>query len=117
MPAYGVDELLSREEIAAVTEHVLALSGQDHDPGAAEDGAVIFEENCAACHGEDGAGIQELGAPRLHDQIWLYGGTREEIAAQIHRPRYGVMPGWTERLDEATIKMLTVYVHSLGGGQ
>lgn len=31
--------------------------------------------------------------------------------------RSGVMPAWGGRLDEETIKMLTVYVHSLGGGQ
>ena len=117
MPVYGADELLSREEIAAVTEYVLSLSGQDHDAGAVETGAQIYEDNCLACHGEGGVGIPEVGAPRLNDQIWLYGGTREEIAAQIHRPRQGVMPGWSNRLSDETIKMLTVYTHSLGGGQ
>ena len=117
MPAYGVDQILSREEIAAVTEHILALSGQEHDAEAAQQGAEIFIEQCAACHGEEGEGLPELGGPRLNDQIWLYGGTREEIAAQIHKPRQGVMPAWTGRLDPETIKILAVYVHSLGGGQ
>ena len=32
-------------------------------------------------------------------------------------PRMGVMPAWNSRLDEATIKMLALYVHSLGGGR
>jgi cytochrome c oxidase cbb3-type subunit 3 len=32
-------------------------------------------------------------------------------------PRQGVMPAWTGRLDEATVKSLALYVHSLGGGQ
>ena len=27
------------------------------------------------------------------------------------------MPGWKDRLDPATIKMLAAYVHSLGGGE
>jgi cytochrome c oxidase cbb3-type subunit 3 len=27
-----------------------------------------------------------------------------------------VMPAWKGRLDKATIKALTIYVHSLGGG-
>jgi len=27
------------------------------------------------------------------------------------------MPAWSERLDEATVKMLAIYVHSLGGGK
>jgi mono/diheme cytochrome c family protein len=27
------------------------------------------------------------------------------------------MPAWNERLSEATIRKLTAYVHSLGGGE
>jgi mono/diheme cytochrome c family protein len=27
------------------------------------------------------------------------------------------MPAWSTRLSEAQIKMLTLYVHALGGGQ
>ena len=37
--------------------------------------------------------------------------------AQVWSPRHGVMPAFGDRLDPATIKMLAVYVHSLGGGQ
>jgi cytochrome c oxidase cbb3-type subunit 3 len=59
----------------------------------------------------------ELGAPALNDQIWLYGGTKAEIIQQVHHPRHGVMPAWIDRLTPETIKALTVYVHSLGGGQ
>jgi len=115
MPVYrGV---LESEQIAAVTEYVLSLSGQEHDAEVAEGGAEIYAENCAACHGDTGDGDPDQGAPRLNDQIWLYGGTRAEIAAQISQPQQGVMPGWIDRLEPATIKMLTVYVHGLGGGQ
>ncbi|MGI9508267.1 MAG: cytochrome-c oxidase, cbb3-type subunit III [Geminicoccaceae bacterium] len=117
MPAYGRDEILEREDIQAVTHYVLSLSGAEHDGSLVADGAVIFEEQCAACHGEEGEGIQELGAPNLQDQIWLYGGSPEEVAKQISSPQQGVMPPWIGRLDEDTIKILTVYVHSLGGGQ
>lgn len=117
MPAYGRDQILAREEIEAVTQYVLSLSGGDHDAGLAGEGAVLFEEQCAACHGEQGEGIQELGAPNLSDQIWLYGGRPEEITQQIHAPQQGVMPPWIGRLDEETIKILTVYVHTLGGGR
>ena len=46
-----------------------------------------------------------------------YGSTIDEIALQISRPRHGVMPGWQDRLDDVTIKQLTIYVHSLGGGE
>jgi cytochrome c oxidase cbb3-type subunit 3 len=61
--------------------------------------------------------MRELGAPRLSDSIWLYGGDREALRETVTNARYGVMPAWTGRLDEATIKQLAVYVHSLGGGE
>lgn len=114
MPAFGIDGILAREEIAAVAAHVLSLSGRGE---GSEQGQQIFVEQCAACHGEDGTGIIELGAPDLTDDIWLYGGTEEEIVAQITNPRHGVMPAWSGRLGDAEIKQVTIYVHSLGGGQ
>ncbi len=114
MPAFGADELLEPDEIAAVTDHVMSLSGRGE---ANADGAVLFEENCASCHGEDGAGMADLGAPNLTNQIWLYCGTRDAIVAQIKRPKHGVMPPWSGRLSDAEIKQVTIYVHALGGGQ
>jgi cytochrome c oxidase cbb3-type subunit 3 len=117
MPAFGVDGMLDRAQINDVVQHVLALGGRATDEAAAERGAAIFAEQCSSCHGEDGKGMHELGAPDLTDAIWLYGGTPQQIAAQIWQPRQGVMPTWQHRLDDDTIKMLTVYVHALGGGQ
>ncbi|MBL8675393.1 MAG: cytochrome C oxidase Cbb3, partial [Rhodospirillales bacterium] len=49
--------------------------------------------------------------------IWLYGGDRASIRASVHASRAGAMPAWEGRLDEATIKMLSLYVHGLGGGK
>ncbi len=117
MPAFLADEILDRDEVNDVTEYVLALGGRSEDPAAAERGAVLFEEQCAACHGEDGAGLPELGSPNLTDQIWLYGGEKADIIATIAYSRAGVMPHWEGRLDPVTIKQLAIYVHSLGGGQ
>jgi cytochrome c oxidase cbb3-type subunit III len=117
MPAFGADGLLDKGQIADVTQHVLSLTHRETDAEAAARGATVFAENCASCHGEEGQGMQELGGPALNDMIWLYGGEASQITAQIHRPRLGVMPNWQGRLDDTTIKMLAVYVHSLGGGQ
>ena len=61
--------------------------------------------------------MKDLGGPALNDSIWLYGGDRPGVVAQISRPKHGVMPTWEGRLSDNWIKMLTVYVHSLGGGQ
>ncbi|WP_104491123.1 cytochrome-c oxidase, cbb3-type subunit III [Paracoccus denitrificans] len=112
MPAYG--DILSREEINDVVKHVVALASGDDITGP---GAETFANNCAACHGETGKGSLEFGAPDLTDAIWLYGSSPAEITAQVRQPRHGVMPAWQARLGETTVKELTVYVHSLGGGR
>ena len=117
MPAYGTLGILTRQQIGDVADYVLSLSAADHDAEAAARGAETFRAQCAACHGAGGEGNPELGAPRLSDPIWLYGGTREEIAAQVREPQHGAMPPWAQRFDEATRKQLAIYVHSLGGGQ
>jgi cytochrome c oxidase cbb3-type subunit 3 len=117
MPAFLRDEILSVEEIGDVVEYTLSLSGKADDQGAAGRGEAVFADNCAACHGEDGRGQSELGAPNLANQIWLYGGDRSTITSTISNGRNGVMPSWETRLDQETIKQLTVYVHALGGGQ
>ncbi len=117
MPRYGADELLAKEEIDAVVQHVLAFTGRETRPDLLEAGAEIYADNCAACHGDEGLGGPEVGAPNLADNIWLYGGSEAELTAQIWAPRQGVMPPWIGRLGETSVKELTVYVHSLGGGQ
>jgi cytochrome c oxidase cbb3-type subunit III len=119
MPAFGgKDAILKPTEIDAVTSYVLSLSGLPTEPGAKiEQGKELFAANCAACHGDAGKGNQELGSPNLTDPIWLYGSDHKAIAEMIRTSRAGVMPAWKDRLDTVTIKALTVYVHSLGGGQ
>lgn len=117
MPKFGADGLLDAAAIADVTQFVLALSVRAEDAAAAERGSPLFAENCAICHGEQGEGIREMGAPSLADDIWLYGSGAEVIAAQIANPRQGMMPAWDGRLNETAVKMATVYVHSLGGGE
>ena len=105
------------DQIRDVTEYTLSLTGRATDAGAVARGEEVFVEQCAACHGEGGVGDQEIGAPQLSNEVWLYGGEPHDIMSQITRPRHGVMPAFGTRLDEATIKMLAIYVHSLGGGQ
>ena len=114
MPRFGADGLLTGQQVGSVTDYVLSLSGKAK---ATAEGAAIFRDQCAACHQADGKGNQELGAPNLADGIWLYGGDRDSVYGSIFYARNGSMPAWTGRLDEATMKMLAIYVHSLGGGR
>jgi cytochrome c oxidase cbb3-type subunit 3 len=118
MLAFGKTGVLKREEIAEVVEYVRSLSKLDVLATAdLKKGEEIFAANCASCHGAGGVGNQELGAPSLNDNIWLYGASRKVMNETVANGRAGIMPGWSERLDPVTIKALTVYVHSLGGGQ
>ena len=117
MPKFGVDELLEPAQINDIAEHVMSLSKTATDQEAAARGAPLYAENCAACHGEGGKGMQELGAPNLTDAIWLYGGEKDDVVTSINTGRGGVMPPWHTRLDDVTIKQLAIYVHGLGGGK
>jgi cytochrome c oxidase cbb3-type subunit III len=114
MPSFGLDKVLKKDEIEAVTEYVMSLS--DKSPHNAE-GEKIFKANCVACHGANAKGNRSMGAPNLTDAIWLYGSEKEDIIHTIYYARNGVMPYWIGRLDDNTIKQLTLYVHSLGGGE
>lgn len=118
MLAFGRDGMLKSEEIVTVANFVRSLSGLPTDPGYdAAAGKKIFSDNCVVCHGEGGKGNQQVGAPNLTDQIWLYGSDKNTIVETITNGRAGVMPAWSGRLDPITIKALAVYVHSLGGGK
>ena len=117
MPRFGADQILTNAQISEVAEFVLALSGASADAAASERGRTIFAEQCAACHGPEGKGTAEMGAPNLADAIWLFGGSKAEIVETIRNGRSGVMPAWEGKLDPVTIKMLAIYVHSLGGGK
>lgn len=117
MPAFGRDELLEKEEIDQVVNFVMSLSGDAQDASKVAAGAVVFEDNCAACHAEDGTGDREQGAPNLADAIWLYGGDYKTLSETVNNARYGVMPAWNTRLTEWQIRAVTAYVHQLGGGE
>jgi cytochrome c oxidase cbb3-type subunit 3 len=115
MPNFGKDGILEKKQIEQVADYVLSLS--DPKVKTTDEAKQLFADNCASCHGDNGVGNAELGGPNLADKIWLYGGSRAEIIAQITQPKMGVMPTWGGRLDETTIKSLTVWVHSQGGGK
>ena len=117
MPRFLADGILTPAQVNDVSEAVLAFTGRATDQAAAARGATVFAENCASCHGERGEGSHEFGAPRLSDQVWLYGGDKASILRSVSYSRGGVMPSWQRRLDPAVINMLTIYVHSLGGGE
>jgi cytochrome c oxidase cbb3-type subunit 3 len=117
MPAFGAGGMLKPAQVDDLTQYVVHLSGRPADNAAVIRAAKLFAQNCAVCHGPDGKGNRQMGAPNLTDNEWLYGPRPEDISDQIWNGHGGVMPTWGGRLSPAEIKSLAVYVHNLGGGE
>lgn len=99
-----------------VAAYVLSLSGREAKEGNVEVGKGKFAM-CAACHGAEGQGSAAmgiaLGAPRLNDNIWLYGPSERGVQDSIRYGRAGVMPAWKDILGEQKIHVISAYVYSL----
>lgn len=111
------DGMLEPEEIDGLVQYVLSLSGDPEDAALAAQSQQLFIDNCAACHGEDGKGMVEMGSADLTDAIWLYGSDPATIRTTIVDGRGGVMPGFEGRLSPADIAKVAIYVNTLGGGE
>ena len=117
MPDFGKSGVLTKDQVTAVASYVVSLSNPAAAGADVEAGKKIFAENCSPCHGDNAKGNPEVGAPNLTTKIWLYGGDKQTIVETVTNGRGGHMPAWGGKLDPATIKSLTIFVHSLGGGQ
>ena len=117
MPRFLADGIFDTDQVKDVASYVHVMSGQSSPSEASRRGEELFASQCASCHGADGTGMRDTGAPNLTDQIWLYGGDMPTLIETISYSRNGVMPSWSGRLSEGTVKELTVYVHALGGGE
>jgi cytochrome c oxidase cbb3-type subunit 3 len=110
--------MLKSAEIVNVANYVRSIANLATRPGVdLAAGKKIYADSCAVCHGDDGKGKKEMGAPNLTDGIWLYGSDEATIIDVVTNSRASVMPAWGGRLDPETIKALAYYVHSLGGGE
>ena len=118
MQAFGRDGILDRNDVLNVVAFVRSLSGAGAEDAAAPEavasGAEVFQANCAACHGEDGTGNIELGAPNLTDDFWIYGGDRNSLFTTVYQGRQGLMPHWEARLSPLERKILALFVLDLG---
>jgi cytochrome c oxidase cbb3-type subunit III len=118
MMAFGRDGVLDLKQIRDVVAYVRSLSagggGEAGDAGEIKAGQEVFAANCVACHGEDAKGKVDVGAPNLTDANWIYGGDAESIYTTVYSGRQGHMPHWSGRLSPVEIKILALYVHSIG---
>lgn len=128
MPPFA--EALDPAQIKALASYVLSLSGTQGDAQLIAQGKDLFHSNtgaCFYCHGDQAKGRQDIGSANLTDQVWLWadvpGATdaaaktaavEKVIAGGLAK---GVMPAWEGRLKPEQIKLLSIYVHELGGGK
>ncbi|MCT8988902.1 cytochrome-c oxidase, cbb3-type subunit III [Chelativorans sp. SCAU2101] len=122
MPAFGRDGILDRPSISSIVSFIRNNAEGIEDLGpldtkGVEEGARLFAENCAACHGEDGRGDPAMGVPNLMDDSWLTGSDRESLIRTISEGRQGHMPHWEDRLSELDRKILTLYVTEIINGK
>ncbi len=117
MMAFGRDGVLDDRQVRAVAAYVRSLSDLPmgaSDKAMVEDGKQVFADNCVACHGEDGHGSTDVGAPNLTDATWIYGSDAQTVFTTIYSGRQGHMPHWEGRLSPVDIKILALYVGTLG---
>jgi cytochrome c oxidase cbb3-type subunit 3 len=100
------------DDVTDVANYVLSLSRSPHDEARAARGQPKFAV-CAACHGPEGLGNQQIGAPNIASQTKTYGGGLASIVDGIEHGHHGVMPAHKEKLTPAQIHLVAAYVYSL----
>jgi cytochrome c oxidase cbb3-type subunit 3 len=110
--------VLGDEGVRDVVAHVRSRAGLPADTLRAQLGKPLFAQNCAACHGADGKGNQQIGAPNLTDAVWLYGSTEAANTESVTKGRGEAtavtrMPAHKERLDPGKVDLLVSYVWGL----
>jgi cytochrome c oxidase cbb3-type subunit III len=109
----GWTAVLGADKVELAASYVEHLAGRSVDAAVVAAGKAVYDGTCLACHGADGSGNQLLGAPRLNDDVWLYGGSRARIVESIAVGRSGVMPPHEAFLGAAKVHLLAAYVLSL----
>jgi len=105
--------VLGAEGVEDAANYVRSLSGLAHDSLRAQRGQEIFQNNCVACHGPDGKGMQAIGSANLTDGIWLYGSSKNTIMETITNGRMNKMPSWKAFLGNDKVHLLAAYVWGL----
>lgn len=119
---------LTENKVEALSEYILGLSGQQGDLAKMKTGKEVFEGEggCMACHTKAATGNIAMGSANLTDHIWTvaevdaamtYAMKKNKIISVIKNGISRKMPAWGKRFSETEIKMLSLYVHQLGGGK
>ena len=101
------------EYVIAYVRHLAQPNANLQADFMASQGKKLYDGVCVACHGVDGKGNQQLGAPDLTDNVWLYGSSTESLRETITNGRHGVMPAHLELLGDTRTRLVGAYVWSL----
>ena len=116
MPEWGkvLTGIGGENAVMSVVSYVRSFSHErpEGDYWAAQ-GKRLYDGVCVACHGVDGKGKPELGAPDLTDDYWLYGDSTEALTRSIAQGRHGVMPAHRGLIGETRSRLAAAYVWSL----
>ncbi len=85
-----------------------------------QQGARLFQQNCASCHGRnaDGKGMAGMMMkPRPADLVAMSGGHPDGDFAYKIKTGRGAMPGWDKTLNDTQVWHLVNYIQSLGKGK
>lgn len=113
MPPFG--DALGDQGVTRTAIYLQQLAGKSVDATLAAAGEKLYRQNCAACHGPEGTGNVQLGAPDLTSGVYTYGGDLDSLRETIRDGRRGVMPAQMELLGRIRTRLVTAYVLSLGG--
>jgi mono/diheme cytochrome c family protein len=90
--------------------------------GGSTDGAAVFAQACATCHGPNGAppeamtaklGVRDLTSPEFRARV-----TRELVIKQVRMGSANhIMPSFEGALTDAQIEAVASYVLTLGGAR
>ena len=102
----------SADDVKNVANYVLALSGNPHDSVRAELGKEKFVV-CAACHGADGKGNQQIGSANFTANLWLHGFGEQAIMNMVNNGKTNIMPPQGYKFTPDQIRVVAAYVWGL----
>ena len=103
------NQSLMKPVISVIVAIVFASSGA----AFGEDGAALWAQNCASCHGKDGSGATTMGKKLGVKDYSKDQGFSDAEATNVIKNGKGKMKAYKDKLSDADVKALVAYVRSL----
>jgi len=119
MPSFGVWGRLDDGQVRDLVQYLLKRNHRPYQVGAANEGDALFHSSkygCSDCHGANGDGNPDYGAPNLTINVWNNGGDPKSLYDSIYYGRDRMMPAWQGILSLEQIRALAIYVHEVSLG-